>query len=142
MNDKLNQDYSKIVYSIIGAAYNVHSEMKWGLAEAIYEEALCVELGERGIEAVEQQELSVYYKGILLKKRYRMDIVVENEIIVELKTTDGILPEHRAQLFNYMRLTKKTIGLLINFGKSVEVEKYRYDEDTNEIMFYNNPSKL
>jgi len=78
----------------------------------------------------------VYYKDILLKKRFRLDIVVENDIIVELKAVEELMPEHRAQLFNYMRLTHKPIGLLINFGRSVEVEKYVYDVESNEISIF------
>jgi len=66
-----------------------------------------------------------------------MDVVVEKDVIIELKAVDAILPEHRAQLYNYLRLTKKPIGLLINFGKSLRAEKYIYDPETNEIDFFN-----
>ena len=131
-------DYSKVIYNIVGAAYNVHNELGWGIAEAVYEEALCLELNLLGLIAIEQQELPVYYRDVLLKKRYRMDVVVENKVIVELKAVECIQPEYRAQLFNYLRLTKMPVGVLINFGKSVEVERYWYDALTNEITFYTN----
>ena len=71
---------------------------------------------------------------------YRLDIVVEDDIIIELKAVDKILSEHRAQLFNYLRITQKPIGLLLNFGKSVYVEKYIYDADTNDVSFFSTKS--
>ncbi len=79
----------------------------------------------------------MYYKGQLLEKRFRMDIVVENDIIIELKAVDTLLAEHRAQLYNYLRLTRKPIGILLNFGRSVRAEKYIYDPETNEVTFFN-----
>ena len=129
-------EYAERIYEIIGAAYEVYKELKYGIAEAVYEEALCMELQQKGMQCSEQSEVLVYYKDILLKKRFRLDIVVENDIIVELKAVEELMPEHRAQLFNYMRLTHKPIGLLINFGRSVEVEKYVYDVESNEISIF------
>ena len=79
----------------------------------------------------------MYYKGQLLEKRFRLDIVVEKDVIIELKAVEAILPEHRAQLYNYLRLTKKPVGILLNFGKSVRAEKYIYDPETNEVTFFN-----
>ena len=66
-----------------------------------------------------------------------MDMVVENDVVVELKAVETILPEHRAQLYNYLRLTKKPIGILLNFGKVLRAEKYIYDPDTNEVSYFN-----
>ena len=66
-----------------------------------------------------------------------MDMVVENDIVVELKAVETIFPEHRAQLYNYLRLTKKPIGILLNFGKVLRAEKYIYDQDTNEVSYFN-----
>ena len=130
------REYADIIYDVIGAAHEVHNELHYGLSEAIYEEALCWELNELGLEANHQVDLPVYYKGHQLEKYYRLDIVVENDIIIELKAVDQILSEHRAQLYNYLRITKKPIGLLLNFGSSVYVEKYIYDADTNDISFF------
>jgi GxxExxY protein len=71
-----------------------------------------------------------------MQKKYRMDIVCR-DVVVELKAVDDILPEHRLQLFNYMRLTRKPFGLLINFGESsLHFEKYYFNQDTNEVIFY------
>ena len=129
--------YKDKVYAIIGAAMTVHNELGSGLLEPIYNEALCIELNDAGINAVKEQEIQCFYKGKPLQKRYRMDIVVD-DVVVELKSTCEILPEHRFQLFNYLRLTKKTIGLLINFGeKKLHCERYVYDISTNECVLLN-----
>ena len=124
------------IYDIIGAAMDVHSELKCGLLEAVYAEAMTIELDDRGVEFESEVNLPIYYKGTLMQKQYRMDIVCR-DILVELKAVDEILPEHRMQLFNYLRLTRKPIGILINFGEeSLHFEKYYFDQDTNEVMFY------
>ena len=129
---------ANIVYDIIGAAMEVHREYGFGISEGVYEEALCLELeNEYGYETEAQCDLPVYYKGQLLEKRFRLDVVVEKDIIIELKAVDALLPEHRAQLYNYLRLTKKPIGILLNFGKSVRAEKYIYDPETNDVTFFN-----
>ena len=126
--------YKDIVYKIIGAAMEVHNEMNWGLLEPVYNEALHLELLGRGIENEREKAIACYYKGQLLEKHYQMDIVVD-DIIVELKSVDELNSAHRAQLFNYLRLTKKPIGLLINFGQdSLQGERYAYDEATNECI--------
>lgn len=126
--------YSNTVYKIIGAAMTVHSELNWGLLEPVYQEALHLELLDRGIDNIREQEVPVYYKEYLLEKKYRMDIVV-GDIIVELKSVTKLVPAHRAQLCNYLRLTRKPLGLLINFGEeSLIGERWAYDADTNECF--------
>ena len=128
------KNYKDIVYRVIGAAMNVHTEMGNGLLEPLYQEALNVELIDRGIFNEREKEVKCYYKKHLLEKTYKMDLLI-GDIIVELKSVKELLPEHRAQLFNYMRLTKKTIGLLINFGKSsLQGERYGFIEETNECV--------
>jgi len=125
------RDYSQQIYKIIGAAMEVHRTLNGGLLEPIYNEALTMELTDRGINAEPEKYLPRYYKKRLMKKSYRMDIVVD-DIVIELKSVQKIIPAHRAQLFNYLRLTRKPVGLLINFGgESLEGERYVYDEDTN-----------
>ena len=115
------------IFDIIGAAMEVHSELKSGLLEAVYAEAMTIELDNRGVEYDAEVNLPIYYKGTLMQKKYRMDILCR-DVVVELKAVDNILPEHRLQLFNYLRLTKKTFGLLINFGESsLHFEKYYFD---------------
>lgn len=126
--------YSNTVYKIIGAAMTVHSELNWGLLEPVYQEALHLELLDRGIDNIREQEVPVYYKEHLLEKKYRMDIVV-GDIIVEIKSVTKLVPTHRAQLCNYLRLTRKPLGLLINFGEeSLIGERWAYDADTNECF--------
>ena len=125
-------EYEDIVYKVIGAAMNVHSELKWGLMEQIYQEALHIELKSQGIPNDREKEILCFYKQYQLEKKYKMDILI-GDLIVELKSSKEIVPAHRAQLLNYMRLTKKPVGLLLNFGsKSLQGERYGYDELTNE----------
>ena len=126
--------YANKVYKIIGSAMTVHSELGWGLLEPVYQEALHLELQDRGIANVREQEIQVYYKKHLLEKKYKMDIVVD-DIIVELKSVTKLAAAHRAQLCNYLRLTRKPLGLLINFGEeSLIGERWAYDEETNDCF--------
>lgn len=126
--------YANKVYKIIGAAMTVHSELGWGLLEPVYQEALHLELLDRGIANEREQEIEIYYKKHLLDKKYRMDIVVDS-IIVKLKSVTNLVAAHRAQLCNYLRLTRKPLGLLINFGEeSLIGERWAYDADTNECF--------
>ena len=112
----------------------VHSEMGWGLLESVYQEALHLELIDRGIPNERELEIPVYYKKHLLDKKYRMDLVVD-DIIVELKSVSKLVSAHRAQLCNYLRLTRKPLGLLINFGEvNLIGERWAYDVDTNECF--------
>ena len=131
MNPKAYKDK---VYRIIGAAMTVHRELNWGLLEPVYNEALHTELLDIGIENESEMTLPCYYKGKLMNKSYQMDIVAD-DVVVELKSVSRLIPAHRAQLFNYLRLTKKPIGLLINFGQShLQGERYAYFEETNECV--------
>lgn len=124
--------YKETIYKVIGAAMEVHNELGYGLLEPVYNEALCLELDALGAKAEPEKYLPCYYKNQMMKKSYRMDIVVENDVIVELKSVSKLCKAHRAQLFNYMRLTKKPIGLLINFGdEQLRGERYVYDEEEN-----------
>lgn len=122
--------YANQVYKIIGASMAVHSELGWGLLEAVYQEALHLELLDRGIVNEREQEVLVYYKKHLLDKKYKMDIVA-GDIIVELKSVTHVSSAHRAQLCYYLRLTRKPLGLLINFGEeSLIGERWAFDEYT------------
>lgn len=126
--------YKSRVYKIIGAAMSVHAELNWGLLEAVYQEAMHLELLDLGIENQRECEVEVYYKNHLLEKKYKLDIVVD-DIILELKSVTKLLPAHRAQLCNYLRLTRKPLGLLINFGEeSLIGERWAFDKETNECF--------
>jgi len=104
---------------IIGAAIEVHRALGPGLLESAYEECLCHELCLQKIGFVRQHPLPVVYKGVRLDCGYRLDLVVENRVIVELKTVDAILPIHEAQLLTYLRLAGIRTGLILNFNVPV-----------------------
>jgi GxxExxY protein len=101
---------------IIGAAIEVHRHLGPGLLESSYEECLCHELHLRGMEFKRQIELPVIYKGLSLDCGYRIDLMVQDEVILELKSVEKLLPVHQAQLLTYMRLAGRRVGLLINFN--------------------------
>lgn len=126
-----------MVYKIIGAAMEVHRNLNYGLLEAVYQEALHLELKDRGIDNEREKDILIYYKDHLLDKTYKMDIVAD-DIIIELKSVRQIAPAHRAQLCNYLRLTKKPVGLLINFGEETLIgERWAYDSETNACVLVN-----
>ena len=111
-----------------------HDQLGWGLLEPIYNEALHLELLDRGIDNEREKLLPCFYKHHRLEKFYQMDLMV-GDVVVELKSASELTSAHRVQLFNYLRLTHKPIGLLINFGKkSLQGERYGYDEETNECI--------
>ena len=127
--------YRNIVYRTIGAAMEVHHEMNWGLLEPLYNEALHLELQTRGIPHETMKNIPCFYKDQKLEKHYQMDLVVQEDVVVELKSVSQLIPAHRAQLFNYMRLTRMPIGLLINFGQSkLQGERYGLIAETNECV--------
>jgi GxxExxY protein len=107
----------ELTSKIIGAVYEVHSILGAGFLEAVYQKALVKELGLRGLRLDEQKELRVLYKGEDVGLYYP-DILVESEVIVELKAVDALKPTHQAQLINYLKATGIRIGLLVNFGGS------------------------
>jgi GxxExxY protein len=109
----------RITGEIIGAAIEVHRELGPGLLESAYEQCLCHELSLRGLPFQRQVELPVVYKGIRLDCGYRMDVVVEGIVVVELKTVDKLLPIHDAQLLTYLKLSDHQLGLLLNFNVPV-----------------------
>src|SRR6266436_1130356 len=100
-------------YNLMGAAFEVYNEQGYGMAEEIYQESLEIELEMRGIPLKAKQELVTYYKGKPLKKRYVPDLFAYGQIVVELKSVSELLPEHEAQLLNYMRISKTRVGYLI-----------------------------
>jgi len=104
---------------IIGAAIDVHKELGPGLLESAYEECPCHELALRKISFERQMPLPVAYKGIKLDCGYRMDVMVNREVIVELKSVERVDPVHEAQLLTYMKLSTIRLGLLINFNVSI-----------------------
>ena len=112
-------DLDKITEEIIGAAIEVHRALGPGLLESAYEECLCRELELRGISFDRQRPLPVEYKGVRLECGYRLDLVVEDAVAVEIKAVSAIEPVHEAQLLTYLRIGGWKIGLLINFNVPV-----------------------
>jgi GxxExxY protein len=104
---------------VIGFAIEVHRQLGPGLLESAYEECLCYELKQNGFDLRRQVPLPVVYKSVRLDCGYRLDIVVENQVIVELKTVERLLPIHEAQLLTYMKLAGIRTGLLLNFNTAV-----------------------
>jgi GxxExxY protein len=106
---------SELTERIIACALAVHRELGPGLLESIYEEAMTIELADEGLPFVRQLAMPVFYKGVLLSGSFRVDLVVENRVAVELKVVEAILPVHKAQLLSYLKLGGWKVGLLFNF---------------------------
>lgn len=106
----------KVTEQIIGAAIEVHRALGPGLLESAYEECFCRELALRKVKFQRQVALPIEYKGVKLDCGYRIDLLVEESVVVELKSIDRIMPIHEAQLITYLRLTHKKVGLIINFN--------------------------
>ena len=117
--------YKDLTQGIIGATMEVHSKLGSGFLEYVYEEALCYELNLREISFERQKELDIYYKDLLIPRKYKPDLMIENKVIVEIKATSGLTEVEEAQLLNYLKATKMRVGLLLNFGKKSQEVKRR-----------------
>lgn len=113
------QNLNELSRKVIGLAIEVHRELGPGLLESAYEEALAYELTQTGIPFTRQQETPLLYKGVKLDCGYRLDLIIADKLIVELKTVSEILPIHHAQLLTYLKLQQRSLGLLINFNVPV-----------------------
>jgi GxxExxY protein len=111
--------HEKLTEQVIGAAIEVHRELGPGLLESAYEQCLCHELHLRNLEFERQVPLPVQNKGVSLDCGYRIDLVVDDALILELKCIEHILPVHEAQLLTYLKLTQKHVGLILNFNVAV-----------------------
>ncbi|MBS0662787.1 MAG: GxxExxY protein [Verrucomicrobia bacterium] len=113
-------------YDFMAAAFAVYNELGVGFTEDIYQEALGRELVSRSIAHVAQSEVILEYRGQPLNKRLRPDLIIGDQIIVELKAATAIVPEHEAQLFNYLKATRKRVGYLVNFGSRDRLQWKRF----------------
>jgi GxxExxY protein len=111
-NDRLTE-------KVIGLAIEVHRQLGPGLLESAYEQCLCLELQEAGLAFRRQVPLPITYKSVRLDCGYRLDLLIEDQLILELKSVEGLLPIHEAQVLTYMRLSGVRTGLLLNFNSSV-----------------------
>ena len=105
-----------ITYQIRGSIYDVYKNLGPGLLESVYEEALCFELEQRGLKVERQKEVPITYKGNILKTELRLDLLVEDEVVVELKSVEEMKKVFAKQLLTYLRLMNKKVGLLVNFN--------------------------
>jgi len=108
--------YEEECRKIIGACFEVHNELGNGFLESVYHEALAIEFINMGISFEATKRLDVWYKGYKLLKFFIADFFCNDKIIIELKACDGLLPEHTAQVLNYLKATNFKLGLLVNFG--------------------------
>ena len=110
---------------IIRCFYNVYDELGTGFLESIYEKSLIIELRKIGLKVENQKELKVYYKNYLVGN-FKIDLLIENKIIIEIKAVSKLIPQHEAQLLNYLKATKIKVGLIVNFGEKLEFKKKIY----------------
>ena len=104
---------------IVDAAYRVHKRLGPGLLESVYEIILAYELSERGLKVKRQVPVAIVYNDMKFDEGFRADIIVEDKVIVELKSVEKVVPVHKKQLLTYLRLADKRLGLLINFGSEL-----------------------
>ena len=117
MNEKNRLD--SITHKIIGAAIEVHRRLGPGLLESAYEACLAFELKQLGLRVEQQKPLPVVYKDVKLECGYRIDLLVEKSVVIEIKSVDQLAPIHVAQMLSYLRLSGKRVGLLVNFNVRV-----------------------
>jgi GxxExxY protein len=125
---------------VIGSCIEIHQHLGPGLLESAYEECLCHELSVRGVTFEHQKPVSVVYKSVKLDCGYRLDLVIAEKLIVELKTVEGFLSIHEAQLLRYLKLSNLPVGLLINFH--VPVLKHGLKRIVNSFPDFSAPRRL
>jgi GxxExxY protein len=116
MNNRTENDISR---EIVDAALHIHQELGPGLLETVYETILARELTLRDLHVVRQQPIPIIYDNVRFDEGFRADLIVEEKIIIELKSVEQIAPVHKKQLLTYLRLSDKRLGLLINFGEAL-----------------------
>jgi GxxExxY protein len=113
-------------YKLMGAAFEVYNALGYGMAEEVYQQSLEIELTLCGIPYHAKRDLNVFYKDRLLDTIYRPDLLIWDAIVVELKAVSELIADHEAQLFNYMRIARRQVGYLLNFGHKGELEWKRF----------------
>lgn len=120
--------HEEVTHQIIAAFYTVYKSLGYGFLEKVYENALAIELRKLGLSVALQYPVNVYYDGQVVGE-YFADLLVEERVIVELKAVRTLLPEHQAQLLNYLNATRYEVGLLLNFGPRPEIKRKIFDND-------------
>ena len=127
------QEYQDM-YDAIGVAMEVHKTLGRGLADPIYQEASAIEMGLRGLQVEREKALKLQYKNVKMEKTYVADFYYKG-IVIEFKSVEEICSDHRAQLFNYMRIAKETRGILFNFGeRNLHTERYLYLPEDDDFL--------
>lgn len=122
MNDefsKISEELNKISYTIIGHAIEVHIHLGPGLLESVYQECLYFEIKNEGLIVEKEKSLPIIYKGLKLEQGYRIDLLIENKLVIELKTVYNFTPVHYAQILTYLKLGKYPLGLLLNYNSKI-----------------------
>ena len=120
-------EHVEITHKIIGCAYTVFNKLGFGFLESVYRKAMVIELGRVGLQVDEEKPITVYYDDYVVGK-FSADLYVEETVLVELKSVQNTVKDHEVQLVNYLKGTRKDIGLLINFGPSGVEVKRKYKE--------------
>lgn len=123
--------HRKLTGRIIKAFYEVYNELGTEFLESIYENAFYLVLGENGMTVEKQMPITVYFRDKIVGN-YKADLLVEQKVLIELKAIRTILPEHKAQIINYLKATKVDIGLLMNFGNKPEFKRFIFDKKRND----------
>ena len=116
------EDINNLTRQIIGFAFKIHNALGFGFLESVYENALVIELGKIGVSALQQEELDVFYDGQRVGN-FNLDLWIQNQLILEIKSVQTLSKAHEVQLVNYLTATRIDHGLLINFGPSVEIKR-------------------
>ncbi len=122
MNDefsKISEELNKISYTIIGLAIEVHKHLGPGLLESAYQECLYFEIKNEGLIVEKEKSLPIIYKGLKLEQGYRIDLLIENKLVIELKTVENFTQVHYAQILTYLKLGKYPLGLLLNYNSKI-----------------------
>ena len=124
--------HEEITSSILKLFYEVYNELGYGFLERVYQNALYLELKNKGLYVEAQKKIMVYYKGIKVGEYYA-DLLINNEIIIELKACETLMLEHEIQIVNYLKATKMEVGLLLNFGKTPEIKRKIYSNEFKKM---------
>ena len=116
---KTSEELNELTEMVIGAAIQVHRTLGPGLLEGVYSECLAIELADCGLHALREVTIPILYKNINVNNAYRLDFIIEEDLIVECKTVESLLPIHSAQVLTYLKVTGKRLGLLINFNVEI-----------------------
>lgn len=120
--------YEQLTQKIIGAFYTVYNALGYGFLENVYENALRIELQKIGLAVASQYAINVYYDGQVVGEYYA-DLLIEDQVIIELKAVRNLLPEHEAQLLNYLNATRYELGLLLNFSIKPQIKRKIFDNE-------------